>query len=89
MFEQDRTTGQLSVTRDQLVAWLDIVDGKIVRARATDLDADSRAVVMHVLDWREGFFELAAGAHSGKVELDASVTHLLLEHARLRDEARQ
>jgi DNA-binding response OmpR family regulator len=90
MFEHDRTTGQLSVTRDQLVAWIDIVDGRIVRARATELDAaDSRAVIMHVLDWKDGYFELLAGAHTGKVELDIGVQHLLLEHARLRDEAKR
>jgi CheY-like chemotaxis protein len=87
MFEQDRTTGQLSVTRDQLVAWIDIVEGRIVRARASELDADSRGVMMHVLDWKDGFFELSAGAHTNKIELDTSVSHLLLEHARLRDEA--
>jgi CheY-like chemotaxis protein len=87
MFEQDRTTGQLSVTREQLVAWIDIVDGRIVRARASELDGDSRAVIMHVLDWKDGFFELSAGAHTNKVEIDTSVQHLLLEHARLRDEA--
>ena len=88
MFEQDRTSGQLAVTRDQLVAWIDIVEGKIVRARASDLDADSRAVLMHVLDWKDGFFELSAGAPGGKIELEGTVTHLLLEHARLRDESR-
>jgi DNA-binding response OmpR family regulator len=89
MFEHDRTTGQLSVTRDQLVAWIDIVEGRIVRARASELDADSRTIIMHVLDWKDGFFELSAGAHTNKVEIDASVQHLLLEHARMRDEAKR
>jgi len=87
MFEQERTTGQLSVTRDQLVAWIDLVDGKIVRARSTEIDADSRTVMMNVLDWQLGFFELAAGAPAiAKPDLDTSVTHLLLAHAQLRDE---
>jgi DNA-binding response OmpR family regulator len=87
MFEHDRTTGQLALTRDQLVAWIDLVEGKIVRARASDLDGDSRAVIMHILDWRDGFFEMSAGARPGKIELDASVTHLLLELARLAVES--
>ena len=87
MFEQEKKSGQLSVTRDQAVAWIDLVDGKIVRARSTASDADSRAVMMDVLDWQVGYFELAAGAPAaGAPELAVSVTHLLLEHARLRDE---
>jgi len=88
MFEQERKSGQLALTRDQVVAWIDFADGKIVRARSTEIDADSRTVMMNVLDWQAGFFELSAGsAEATKPELDASVTHLLLEHARMRDEA--
>jgi hypothetical protein len=87
MFEQEKKTGQLSVTRDQLVAWIDFVDGKIVRARSSEVEGDAHSVVMKVLDWKHGFFELSGGPPTtGKIELDKSVTHLLLEHARLRDE---
>ncbi|MDB4963464.1 MAG: response regulator receiver protein [Myxococcales bacterium] len=89
MFEQERKSGQLSVTRDQSVAWIDFVEGKIVRARSTAIDADSRAVMMDVLDWEAGYFELSAGSPPAtKPELDSSITHLLLEHARIRDEQR-
>lgn len=90
MFEQDKKTGQLSVTRDQLVAWIDFVDGKIVRARSSEVEGDARAIVMQVLDWKHGYFELAGGANAMPItgaELQTSVTHLLLEHARLQDEA--
>jgi len=87
MFEQERKSGQLALTRDQLVAWIDFIDGRIVRARSTEIAADSRTVVMNVLDWQAGYFELSAGAPTIAIpELDASVTHLLLEHARRRDE---
>jgi DNA-binding response OmpR family regulator len=89
MFEQERKSGQLAVTRDQVVAWIDFVDGRIVRARSTEIAADSRSVMMSVLDWQAGYFELSAGPPAvATPELQASVTHLLLEHARLRDEAR-
>jgi DNA-binding response OmpR family regulator len=89
MFEQQRKSGQLAVTRDQLVAWIDFIDGRIVRARSTEVAADSRTVMLSVLDWEFGYFELSAGTPVvPRPELDASVTHLLLEHARLRDEAR-
>ena len=89
MFEQEKKTGQLSLTRDQLAAWIDFVDGRIVRARSSEADtATARATVLKVLDWRHGFFELTAGAPAaGKIEVEDSVTHLLLEHARMRDEA--
>ena len=88
MFEQEKKTGQLSITRDQLVAWVDFVNGQIVRARSSEVDGSARDIVMKVLDWKHGFFELTAGnPQSGKVELDMSITHLLLEHARMRDEA--
>ncbi len=87
LFETEKKTGQLVVTRDQIVAWVDFVEGRIVRARSSDTEGDSRDVIMNVLDWRHGYFELSAGRpEPGKVELDVSVTHLLLEHARVRDE---
>ena len=88
MFEQERKTGQLSVTRDQLVAWIDFVEGKIVRARSTEIDGDSRA--MHDERARlEARLLRAVGGHAAPGAIRArgqSVTHLLLEHARLRDE---
>jgi DNA-binding response OmpR family regulator len=88
MFEQEKKSGQLALTRDQLVAWIDFVDGRIVRARSTEIDADSRTVLMNVLDWPAGYFELSAGTPViAQPELTGSVTHLLLDHAQLRDEA--
>ncbi len=44
-------------------------------------------MIMSVLDWKEGYFELTAGVSEPVTpELEVSVTHLLLEHARLQDE---
>jgi DNA-binding response OmpR family regulator len=87
MFEQERKTGQLSVTRDHSVAWIDFIDGRIVRARSSELDADSHTILMTVLDWKEGYFELASGVQlDGSPDLETTVTHLLLEHARRTDE---
>jgi DNA-binding response OmpR family regulator len=88
MFEQERKSGQLALTRDQLVAWIDFVDGRIVRARSTELVGDSHAVVMRVLDWQGGYFELSAGTPMvPNPDIEATSTQLLLEHARRRDEA--
>jgi len=88
MLEQERKTGVLRLTRDETVAWLSFVDGRLVRARSSDRRGDSRSTVMRVLDWNAGHFELSAGGAEGDVELDDSVTHLLLEHARVSDEGR-
>ncbi len=88
MLAHDRKTGVLRLTRDQTVVWLSFVDGRLVHARASAGRDDSRATVMRVLDWTAGHFELSAGAAEGAHELDDSVTHLLLEHARQRDERR-
>ncbi len=88
MFEQERKTGQLSITHDHFVAWIDFTDGKIVRARSSVLDASSHDVLMSVLDWKDGYFELTTGVPLPvEPELETSVTHLLLEHARLQDES--
>lgn len=87
IFEQERKSGQLSLTHHEHVAWIEFAEGKIVRAKSTELDADSRETMMRILDWREGYFELSAGSPTGKPELTGSITHLLLEHAQMRDEA--
>lgn len=87
MFEQDRKTGQLALTRDQRVAWLDFVDGKLVRARSSEADGDPRLVVFNVLGWQHGNFELSGlSPGAGKPELDSTITQLLLEHAQRTDE---
>jgi DNA-binding response OmpR family regulator len=87
MLEQDRKSGVLTMTNAEVVAWLWFEEGKLVRVRASDVRGDSRSTLMRVLDWTEGHFELSVGGGEGPRELEESITHLLLEHARLRDEA--
>lgn len=87
MLEHDRKSGQLMVTRNEIIAWIAFSGGRIVRARSSEPAPDAHSVLMNVLDWTDGYFELSAGA-PGAAEIDQSVTHLLLEHARRRDEAR-
>ena len=59
-----------------------------MRARSSELDADSQTILMAVLDWKEGYFELASGVQlDGVPDLESTVTHLLMEHARRTDEA--
>jgi len=89
MFEHERRSGQLSVTREHLVAFIDVVDGKIARARSNNESiTDSRQLLMSVLDWKDGYFELSSGQPAPIApELETSITHLLIEHAQRRDEA--
>lgn len=88
LLEHERKSGVLRLTRDETIAWLTFVDGRVVRARASDRRGDSHSTLMRVLSWSSGHFELAAaGPEDGPRDLDHSVTHLLLEHARVTDEA--
>ena len=86
MLEHDRKSGNLMLTRNEIIAWIAFSQGRIVRARCTEPAPDPRSVLMSVLDWTDGYFELSSGAPD-VAEIDESVTHLLLEHARRRDEA--
>ncbi|MCX5746928.1 MAG: response regulator [Proteobacteria bacterium] len=84
IFEQERKSGQLALTHNEHLAWIEFADGKIVRAKSTELEGDSKATMLRLLDWREGYFELSAGSPDGaKPELTGSI----MEHAQLRDEA--
>lgn len=91
MFEHERKSGQLAVTRDQLVTWIDVLDGKIIGARSSEMDADPQTILFSVLDWKDGYFELSGGAPTPPTDARPlmSVTHLLLEHARRTDEAQR
>jgi DNA-binding response OmpR family regulator len=87
VLEAEKKTGQLVITRDQLVAWIDFIEGRLVRAGSSQTVGDARQTLLAVLDWRHGFFELTAGKPEvGTAELDTSVGQLLLEHAQLQDD---
>jgi hypothetical protein len=88
MFELERKAGQLVLTHGQYTAWIDLDDGRIVNARSTELIADPRTVIMKLLDWTSGQFELSTSRDDlTACELAMPITHLLLEHARRQDEA--
>lgn len=87
MFEHERKTGRLALFGEQN-AWIEIVNGRITNAGAAGVVASAHAVMMSLLDWTYGTFELLAmpPEHGGDSGL-LPITHLLLEHARIRDEA--
>ena len=87
LLEQERKTGRL-VLKNGHTAWIDLVDGRVVDAGWSLADSHARAVVFSVLDWRTGSFKLIAAApRHREAAIAMSITHLLLEQARLRDEA--
>ena len=87
LLEQERKTGRL-VVKNGHTAWIDLVDGRIVDAGWSLADDHARNIVMSLLDWTTGQFKLVAGSPPRR---DATITmpimHLILEQARLRDEA--
>lgn len=87
MMELEKKTGRL-VASNGHAAWIDIVDGRIVDAGWSLGTSHPRAVVLALLDWQQGSFKLVAipQRHSDS-QLAMPVTHLILEQARLRDEA--
>jgi DNA-binding response OmpR family regulator len=91
MFELQRKSGQLIVYRADAQGWIDLDEGRIVNARSTELISDPRAVLMALLDWTAGQFELSTSRDTELPSSDLAlpITHLLLEHARQRDEARR
>jgi DNA-binding response OmpR family regulator len=91
MFEQERKSGRLLLAQQHATAWIDLEQGRIVNARSTELSADPRSVLLSLLDWTSGRFELSTGHERQQppCELAMPVTHLLLEHARLTDESRR
>lgn len=89
LFEQEKKTGRLVLTADH-TAWIDLADGRIVGAgsSAPTASPDARKTLFAILDWTRGAFELTAIAppcHDSTLAMP--ITHLLLEHARLRDES--
>jgi CheY-like chemotaxis protein len=87
MFEFEQKTGVLTVSHDSDIAWLSVSRGRVYKVRAAEIEHDSRALLMRVLDWRDGHFEFSACAIDDSDEIGLSVTHVLLEHAKYRDES--
>ena len=89
LFEFERKSGILLLLRDGEIARLFVSEGKILKVETSagnGVPKVPRLRLMGLLDWQVGQFEFSPCAIGGKDELNASVTAMLLEHARLRDE---
>ena len=87
MLEQQRKTGRIVVSAGH-AGWIDIVEGRVVDAGWSRDNSHPRTIVMAMLDWKQGTFKLAPSASKRRdVDLALPIMHLLMEQARLADEA--
>ncbi len=87
LLEQDRKSGRLALVRDRETASIEVSEGRIVGASGSQIHGDARTVLMALLDWTAGEFVLTATPPQPRGPIAIALTHLLLEHARIRDEA--
>jgi CheY-like chemotaxis protein len=86
LFEFERKSGVLLVLRHGEVARVFVSEGKVLKVEASTGEGPPRERLMRLLDWRDGQFEFTPSTVGGRDEVAATVTQLLLEHARTRDE---
>lgn len=86
----EKKTGVLLIVGER-VARAFIQNGRLLRAELEGVrpPLGSREVVLKMLDWTSGQFELVEEPVSGADEVRAEVSSLLLEHARMVDEQRR
>jgi len=86
LFEFERKSGILLLLRQGEVGRIFVADGRIMKVEGTSGNGAAKERIMRLLDWRDGAFEFSPCAIGGRDEVNLSVTQLLLEHARTRDE---
>jgi len=88
LLEFERKSGVLLVMRPNELARVFIANGKILSVEMTLGAGRPRDRLMRLLDWHDGQFEFSPAEITGRDEVGLSVTQILLEHARRRDEKR-
>ena len=87
LFEFERKSGVLLLLRGGELARVFFREGRMLKFEASAGHGAPKDRLMAILDWTEGQFEFSPSTIAGTDELNLSVTALLLEHARTRDEA--
>jgi CheY-like chemotaxis protein len=89
LVELERKTGLLQLhSPDGVAAQILLRDGKVVHARLEQADEPvDAACVYHLLTWSAGEFQFISCIVEGDDRVNVSTTHLLMEGARLIDEA--
>jgi CheY-like chemotaxis protein len=86
MLEMEKKSGILVLRSGDQTARLFVQAGRIVAARNEAKGLSGAEVVYGLLAWRDGQFDFRAMDVDMKDEIAASITHLLMEGARLADE---
>jgi CheY-like chemotaxis protein len=86
LFEFERKSGILLLIRENEIARLFVAEGRILKVEGSSGNGAPKQRMMQLLDWCVGQFEFTPCAIGGRDELQYSITQLLLEHARVRDE---
>ena len=94
MVEMERKSGILLLQRPGCNGRLFVREGRVIAARVDGDKAPSDArtgekAVYHLLTWDSGKFDFSAVAVEMEDEIKSTTTHLLMEGARLIDEANQ
>jgi CheY-like chemotaxis protein len=86
LFEFERKSGILLLLRDGEIARLFVSEGKVLKVEANTGNGAPKQRLMTLLDWHAGQFEFSPCSIGGRDELNTTITAMLLEHARVRDE---
>lgn len=87
LLDFERKSGMLILIHAGQVATLFIAQGRIVKIEPVPDGVKPRERLLELLDWRKGTFEFIMSDVVGSDEISLSTPQILLEHARLRDEA--
>jgi CheY-like chemotaxis protein len=86
LFEFERKSGILLLLREGEIARMFVSEGRLLKVESSIGNGVPKQRVMQLLDWHTGQFEFSPCAIGGRDEVQLSITQLLLEHARVRDE---
>ena len=86
LFEFERKSGILELVRDSESVRLFVSEGRILTIEGNTPNGAPKDRLMQLLDWQVGQFEFSPCAIGGRDELKATITQVLLEHARTQDE---
>jgi CheY-like chemotaxis protein len=87
MVEMERKSGILVLRRQTKTARIFVKLGKVIAARIEGEGVRGADAVYHLLTWPDGRFDFTAVDVDMEDEIKSSTTHLLMEGARLIDEA--
>lgn len=86
LLEFERKSGVLLLLRGGEIARVFVAEGRILEVEARAGAGAAKERLMQLLDWKDGQFEFSPAAVHGRDTIGMSITTLLLEHARIRDE---